>query len=1142
MNQTPSPTRQGPIGPIDASSCRLLVLESKKQEDALTLKTIQLAASRRIIYIALCDEWQKSQVQPQDIVRVVLTNLDGSYQSWESRPDRGTIVVTRNCNIFILHPDTLISGTTVADSFVCIRKSVLSGRVPQGNIANTPGGEAALFGSMIHDLFQTILALDSNSRDYSAPINVSQTGGVSDDSVFQSLEKVVIKHTEELYACNVSEIHAKEVLRRILPEILDWYTQFMGHGDYRTTNGVTIRHTNEEHTIIVTEVHDIEELIWSPIFGIKGKIDASIQFQINGQERGIGVFELKTGKSTGFSGVSHTAQVTLYTLLLSHRYNTIVNQGLLTYVRYQQALKAVREAEAANNPNQNAIQLLQTQAVFEDASRYRYITSIRAEVVGMLMQRNELASYLRLDANVTDLPPLLKGRESVCKSCFFKDSCLIQHKILEQGSEETAAEGPGAELFREKILHLTHVHAEYYSYWRKVLANEHRIAGESSKEIWTMRGAVREANGRCLSNLMLIWGEDGSQNSRNELLGPNQRINTSFKRHNRGSIVSDFRQSRITPGAFVVISAESLLVSQNGYHSSELPTATWQSGLTNGFVASVGPEMVTVTVDRSLLAWANHQHLDSDIISWRIDTEEIFASHSTAKRTLEQLFINNGSENIARLRALIVDRDAPQFDGHGEVEPQPQNYSNVRVAEVMESLNSEQQHALNLSFHTKDYMLILGMPGTGKSTTLTAIVLAAAIRGKSVLLCSHTNSAVDNLLCKLLDLGFTDFIRLGRSLRVIKDRVHPYHVSKVLVPGKNIEQLEREMEAPRVVATTCLGINHPLFLRRSEFDLVVIDEASQILQPICIGPLQFAKGPFILVGDHYQLPPLQRSNQNRNHNNTQNGDMVELQEIHNGSMSNLSQESESLFRRLSVENPSALVSLSKQYRMATAIMSLSNELFYGGTLSCATNDVASQRLDISTIRLRELSGWRKAVRNPSFRIVFLDVRNSQNESPTRNKQSRSSNESKRENMAEANIILESIILLTEGGLNPEDITVLSMFRAQVSAIHELLKSRSISGETDISKVEVCTVDEYQGKDNKCIIVSFVRNNNSTSLSSLGPLLGDWRRINVTLTRAKQKLILVGHAETFSGRASTFTLRRMMNYLQTKRWVHSVVES
>lgn len=1117
------------VGPTAASSPRLLVLEVSHDVRGLVLRTVD-AVTNAPVRVALHDAWAGSDPTPGELVRVVLVDAQGVYQRWEDTAGAaGAVFVNNSSNLFVRHPDALVAGTSVADSFVCMRKAVLSARVP-GGIGGS-SGTAALFGSMIHDLFQRCLVMASRSvpeegTDGTAVLSL----GAMD--VLAAVEDVLQKHAEDLYGCSVNQNRARTVLHNALPLILDWQQGFLGEN----AGGVEVRERKNVHRVTVPAIHDIEELIWSPVLGLKGKIDASVQFTTEDQARAVGALELKTGSSTGYSAVSHHAQVTLYSLLMSDRYDESIDLGMISYVPCQDPARVQGGGEghasgvSGNGGTLNTKNNSGSRAS-DSGAHSKLVKTCRSELVGLVMQRNELASFLRVGAEVQKLPPVLEDREGMCAKCFANDSCMIQHRMFENGSADSASVGPGAALFEQKAGHLDAAHVAYYRFWRQLLSAEEAHDGMRQKEIWTLTGAEREAEGRCLSDLRLLVDEsveDGNSNV-HHLLAPGEQILQAFSRHDTAGL-GPLNKVGVSAGDYIVVSAASVIsdaISEPSRVGGS--TRTWQPALTNGFVQSVSAQRVVVRVDRSLAAWARHQSISVDDIAWRIDSQEILASHRTAKVTLEMLFAADESGGSSRIRNLVVSLAPPQFSSLSTAEAQKhtelENY--VRTSGLQ--LNADQLRALRMSHEARDYTLILGMPGTGKTATLAAIVVVAALSGKSVLLCSHTHAAVDNVLARLLDLGFKDFIRLSRSLSMLDPRIHPYHASIREDGGISASELEAQLSRCAVVATTCLGINHPLFTRRQSFDLVVLDEASQILQPICLGPLRYACGSFVLVGDHYQLPPLLRARKAPGNSTMMNSGS----DIGSVSRSELSQDAgssavdgsnDSLFRRLCEAHPGAAVSLTKQYRMAADIMSLSNDLVYSGSLSCGSADVARQRLDLPIGGVRSLPTWLKGVRNPVRRLIFLDTGGLSGDStdgpsapncvaPVAADPVQPHQQASRKNVVEMQVILASIHSLVGAGLSPSDVVILSPFRAQVNHARHVLRNSETESGVNLAAVGAFTIDQYQGKDSCCVFVSFVRCNES---HHVGPLLRDWRRINVAMTRAKQKLVLVGSAKTLAG--------------------------
>lgn len=296
-----------------------------------------------------------------------------------------------------------------------------------------------------------------------------------------------------------------------------------------------------------------------------------------------------------------------------------------------------------------------------------------------------------------------------------------------------------------------------------------------------------------------------------------------------------------------------------------------------------------------------------------------------------------------------------------------------------------------------------------------------------------------------------------------------------------------------------------MLLQKREFDYCIIDEASQITLPTCIGPLRYAKR-FVLVGDVYQLPPIVRN-----------------KEANEGGLD------KSLFAILAEARPESISYLEFQYRMNREIMEVSNMLIYDGKLKCGNYQVASKTMQIpqldaglksmhanSNCSLIESSNcWLKSVLDPNKKVVFV------NTDGLTCKESRPLG-SFLQNEGEAQLIHQVTETLLKSGIDEQDLAVISVYRSQLRVISQLLKSRQ--------SIEIATIDKYQGRDKDCILISLVRNNNQ---GNAGDLLRDWRRLNVAITRAKSKLILFGSASTLKASA---LYSQLIESFEKKGWV------
>ena len=736
------------------------------------------------------------------------------------------------------------------------------------------------------------------------------------------------------------------------------------------------------------------------------------------------------------------------------------------------------------------------------SSEISSIPTIRHELVPMIMQRNELASYVRHRA---ELPPMIK-RPHTCGKCFAQTPCFIYHKLVEEGNGETSGLG---EKFDDFVKHLNRNHQTFFSKWDALLTKEERDVVKFRKELWTMQSSEREKAGRCFGNIIIDPGSFHEVDGAPKI----NRYHYTFVKQKPTPGFS-FIESQITLGEPIVISDE------KGHYA-----------LANGYVTSVRKHKIQVTIDRRLHnARAKGSDFDAqrnqtfagimevvengfrqstmtptqpdETILYRLDKDEFSNGMAMIRNNLIRLMEKNVF-GVQALRRLIVENVAPTFKDTASV------YDLADTASQA-SLNVDQKAAIEKVMSAKDYALVLGMPGTGKTTTIAHIIRALVTQGKSVLLTSYTHTAVDNILLKLRNDGIGIF-RLGAVAKVHSE-VQEF-ADLAGKPIKTIEDLKRCYTQP-VVATTCLGINHPIFNQRV-FDYCIVDEASQITLPVCIGPIRMAR-TFILVGDHYQLPPL-----------------VQNQEAQEGGLD------VSLFKTLSDNHPSSVVNLEHQYRMCEDIMTLSNTLIYDGRLKCGTSAVANRSIvipnmdalktnhgnpfsilsaDPKRICLGPTRGscWLRDLLDPSVKACFVNT-----DPLLPLSREALENGSRITNPYEANLTTQLVESLITTGVTPRDIGVITLYRSQLALMK--LSLRHHSG------VEMHTADKFQGRDKEVVVLSLVRSNEE---QNVGELLKDWRRVNVALTRARTKLLVLGSKSTLVGND---LLRDFIYLMQAKGW-------
>jgi len=419
----------------------------------------------------------------------------------------------------------------------------------------------------------------------------------------------------------------------------------------------------------------------------------------------------------------------------------------------------------------------------------------------------------------------------------------------------------------------------------------------------------------------------------------------------------------------------------------------------------------------------------------------------------------------------------------------PESY-HTQDLPLIEEFTEEQQEIFDEIISAKDYYLLWGPPGTGKTSFMVRHVVKHLYQEteENILLLAYTNKAVDEICDAICAIGpqyKEKFMRIGSRYGTHTDYVDNLliHISAV---SQSRRQLVDHIQAKRIfVGTVASVMGKPELFSLKKFDRIIIDEASQLLEPLVLGILsRFNK--VILIGDHIQLPAVvqQDTEQSEVKDETLRG-----LGLHN--MAN------SLFQRLYLRCEAngwdwSIGQLSVQGRMHKDIMAFPNQHFYGGQLSYLDKlpRLYQDRTWQYEGTLQEVLAIRRLIYIPSA-ISEEDL-------------------SFKTNTDEAGIIclliknLQALMKLNQVNLS---IGVITPYRAQIANIRAKLSLENISFE-DIS---IDTVERYQGGARDIIIMSFSLNH-AIQLNSLTMLdeFGNDRKLNVALTRAKEQLILTGN--------------------------------
>ena len=451
-------------------------------------------------------------------------------------------------------------------------------------------------------------------------------------------------------------------------------------------------------------------------------------------------------------------------------------------------------------------------------------------------------------------------------------------------------------------------------------------------------------------------------------------------------------------------------------------------------------------------------------------------------------------------------------------------------------LNPTQERAVNEVLWAKDVAIVHGPPGTGKTTTLVEAINETLMRESQVLVCAQSNMAVDWISEKLVDRG-VNVLRIGNPTRV-NDKMlgftyerrfesHPdypqlWAIRKAIRElrknrKKGSENYHQKMERlksraaeieirinselfgeARVIACTLVGSAHRL-LEGMKFGTLFIDEAAQALEAACWIPMRRASR-VILAGDHCQLPPTVKS----------------IAALRAGL-------GKTLMERIAENKPEVVTLLKIQYRMNDEIMRFSSDWFYGGKVESAPQ-----------IKYRSVLDY-------DHPITWIDTSNEENqitiegEDAPEDSASTSSSVSTanqnsdlnfkeqfvgesfgRINKAEAELTLLTLAeYFTKIGKQRVleeriDVGIISPYRAQVQYLKKLIKKYEFF-KPYRRLISVNTVDGFQGQERDVILISLVRSNDEGQIG----FLKDLRRMNVAMTRARMKLIILGNKDTMT---------------------------
>lgn len=1075
------------------------VCESKNVDNELNLKLIVADSISENIIPYKCilrNFWANSCIEEGDFINIFEPKLELPA---DENDFTTTLIVDNEKGLLVLKPDVLLPITTLMSATFCMRRAWLSRMF---EIYGEPI-KALLLGTLIHELFQICI-----KKNLFTKIEIENI----------LVDEVLKNFTLELYDLNMNQQNLMNDVRPYIAPISNWFQLY------------TNKNPDPTALFAIQRLHQIEDCIWSTKYGFIGKIDLTLEAKFEDKLNNTKTFilvplELKTGKHS-FSS-SHIGQLILYSFIMSDKYSHYKpSGGFLIYLKDNAHTEHIKT-------NHNA---------FRDL---------------MILRNTFIPYYYRRGfIDETNRDELLQGpkmidSERICSKCEHNLDCSLINRCFESESNNFA---------NETTSHLRANELEFFTKMISLLEIEklHNLTSTDSAFYWNYRSEQCEMSGMGLAKMKIKY-----QDNQTIVFIRSPRVSMPKKLFGLNSELS--LNLSLLEQRSVVISEEMVNSTKTfeiyGNFCKQLCTTT-------GFVDSFSPDLMEITINLE----KTHLSLLNPNAIYRIDFLNNISTKAMLVNFSNVLRLMTNDPKAAELREIVIHGRIPKFNLN---DCNVSSFSKIINSPILAKLNIQQKRCILGVLRTK-CSLIFGSPGSGKTQTIVALIQILVEMNCSVLVTSYTHVAVDNILLKLIKANVengknVDFLRLG-SIKRIHPNLHDYSDysrTKDWLQNGDISNLANFYSNIPIVASTCLGIaNHPLFNKRI-FDFCIIDEASQVFLSTSLGPL-FHCHNFILVGDQKQLPPVTQSQYARKNGLDECLFTRLLKMAGQNDLSHyddLTTEFES-FENIKINNNNInlksirIFPLFIQYRMNSVIMDVSNRITYSGKLKCANQEVEIISLMdyFSDSKMNILNEYKESylyqVISPYLQdsVVFIDtcsignaVETKINEgfSQSSNISSQSSNKTLQmsfvQNEFEAKlivIIINTMFLIY--GLELKDIGIISPFRRQVLQIKELFGKEFL----DEHHLEINTVDSYQGRDKDLIIYSCVKSSAKQELDENSPtsfivdseLLKDERRLNVAITRAKRKLIIIGNRATLN---NYYPFKNLFSVLKPEQFIELV---
>ncbi|MDR3549294.1 MAG: AAA domain-containing protein [Candidatus Pacebacteria bacterium] len=615
----------------------------------------------------------------------------------------------------------------------------------------------------------------------------------------------------------------------------------------------------------VLDIVAIEQKMFSRRFAIKGQTDATVEVQRKSTgEKRIAAIELKSGEDRG--QIAHTLQASLYALLLHDLGCAVSDEQFLVYIKF---------------------------------ARVKAVKITKTDYTDIIQKRNKLVRMQQQIYRGQLTTPKMCKSSMACKFCPHAQFCYLYCKSYGEVSDiedlpSLEQLGPVMEI-KDSI---TPSVVDYFKKWNYLITLEQNTSERRNGSPGSAAGIVEYSSKRKYAEA--------------EVTEESRMQPTEIRRAGRELLLTLRKSGDLdldaSVGTFVdIFCSDTPLFTLGRGRIIARETALDESKQRCSLVSLSITDTTMVDIHCKRMAL---EELKNKMWSIRCSTQ------SNVVYAFMRWAILGLCTNLAhqQLRELIIDLRKPAIPRL--------TYTLEKVAQTygpaIKGLNPEQVHAVLKALNCEEYQLVMGVHGSGKSTTIAALLEILSGEGAKVFVTANSHTSLDNTLHKLVARG-VQFLRVAPNKEVVHPNIQPYLTTYVQAQHESTKAYLESISKVCIFAATPFGLTTDL-LRSMTFDYCIIEESSQMLEPVCLGPLLCCK-KFVLFGDGGQHNPMVGN-----------------------AVARLGGLGTSLFDRLARANPEHVTKMCKQYVMNAGIMSLMNEVVYAGIMECGQPRTRLNRL------------------------------------------------------------------------------------------------------------------------------------------------------------------------------------------------------